>query len=112
MQPGLGGVKFDTTVFRPATYIEKAIDNIETALIIGAVLTILLLAAFLLRWRPVVISLVAIPLSLIAAVLVLYALDTTMNAVVLVGLIAALGLVIDDAIVDVDNVVRRLRQAG
>lgn len=112
MQPGLSGVKFDTGVFRPATYIESAIGNIEKALIIGAVLTILVLAAFLLRWRPVVISLVAIPLSLITAVLVLYALDTTMNAVVLVGLIAALGLVIDDAIVNVDNIVRRLRQAA
>ena len=90
MQPGLSGLEIDTTIFRPATFIEKAIDNLALALLIGAVLVVLLLGAFLFRWRTALISVVAIPLSLLAAALVLYALGTTINAIVLAGLMAAL----------------------
>jgi len=109
MRPGLSGIEFDSTLYRPASYIEKSIDNLTLALIIGAVLLVLVLGAFLFRWRTALISLVAIPLSLVSGALVLYALGQTMNAMVLAGLVAALALVIDDAIVDVDNIARRLR---
>ena len=112
MQPGLGGVTFNTTVFRPATYIEHGIDNLETALIVGAILALLALAAFLLRWRAVVIILITVPLSFVAAALVLDVSGATMNAVAFVGLLAALALVIDDAIVTMDSILSRLREDG
>ncbi len=110
MQPGLAGVQFNTTVFRPATYIEKGIDNLQTSLIVCAILALLALAAFLLRWRPLAIILVTVPLAFIAAALVLDVTGATMNAVAFVGLLAALALVIDDAIVTVDAIVRRMRE--
>ncbi|MDX6474584.1 MAG: hypothetical protein QOH95_95, partial [Gaiellaceae bacterium] len=108
MQPGLGGVTFNTTVFRPATYIEHGIDNLETALIVGAILALLALTAFLLRWRVVAIILVTVPLSFVAAALVLQATGATMNAVAFIGLLAALPLVIDDAVVSVEAIASRL----
>lgn len=112
MQPGLSGLEFDTSIYRPASFIERSIDNLTLTLIIGAALVVLLLSAFLFRWRTALISVVVIPLSLVAAALVLYALGETMNAIVLAGLVAALGLVIDDAIIDVENIARRLGQHG
>jgi CzcA family heavy metal efflux pump len=111
MRPGLPGLEIDTTIFRPATFIETAIDNLTTALLLGVLLVILILAAFLFEWRTAFISLIAIPLSLIAAVLVLVLRDTTINVMVLAGLVVAVGVVVDDAIIDVENIVRRLRQA-
>ncbi len=110
MSPGLSGIQFDTTVYRPASYVEKSIDNLTLALIIGLGLLALVVGAFLLRWRTALIGIVVIPISMVAAALVLWAFGTTMNAIVLVGLSAALVLVIDDAIVNVDNTTRRLRQ--
>jgi Cu/Ag efflux pump CusA len=74
-------------------------------------LVILIIAAFLFEWRTAFISLVAIPLSLIAAMLVLDLRGTTINVMVLAGLVVAIGVVVDDAIIDVENIVRRLRQA-
>ena len=110
LRPGLPGMDIDTTIFRPATFIEAAIDNLTTALLLGVLLVILILVAFLFEWRTAFISLIAIPLSLIAAVLVLEQLDTTINVMVLAGLVVAIGVVVDDAIIDVENIVRRLRQ--
>jgi len=110
LRPGMKGIEFDATVFRPATYIEMAIANLTRTLVIAAVLVVLILAAFLYGWRAALISLVAIPLSLVAALLVLYLRGATLNAVVLAGLVIALGVVIDDAVVDVEHIVRRLRQ--
>jgi CzcA family heavy metal efflux pump len=110
MRPGLPGMEIDTTIFRPATFIETAIDNLTRALLLGVLLVILILAAFLFEWRTAFISLVAIPLSLIAAVLVLVLRGTTINVMVLAGLVVAIGVVVDDAIIDVENIVRRLRQ--
>src|ERR687893_714930 len=111
MRPGLPGMEIDTTIFRPATFIETAIGNLTTALLLGVLLVILILAAFLFEWRTAFISMIAIPLSLIAAVLVLVLRDTTINVMVLAGLVVAVGVVVDDAIIDVENIVRRLRQA-
>jgi CzcA family heavy metal efflux pump len=110
MQPGLPGMQVDTTIFRPATFIEHSIDNLTKALLIGALLVILILGIFLFEWRSAVICLTAIPLSLIAAGLVLHWRGTTINVMVLAGLVIALGVVVDDAIVGIENTVRRLRQ--
>ena len=110
IRPGLPGMELDTTIFRPATFIEQALGNLMTALLLGVVLVILILAAFLFEWRTAFISLIAIPLSLLAAVLVLQAFGTVINVMILAGLVVAIGVVVDDAIIDVENVVRRLRQ--
>src|ERR687893_680433 len=110
MRPGLPGIEIDTTIFRPATFIELSMDNLTRALLFGVVLVILILAAFLFEWRTSFISLIAIPLSLLAAVLVLQAFGAVINVMILAGLVVALGVVVDDAIIDVENVVRRLRQ--
>jgi CzcA family heavy metal efflux pump len=111
VQPGLPGMEVDTTIFRPATFIEQSLDNLTEALLIGALLVVLVLGAFLFEWRAAVISVVAIPLSLMVAGLVLYARGATINVMVLAGFVIALGVVVDDAIIGVQNVVRRLRQS-
>lgn len=110
MRPGLPGIDIDTTIFRPATFINLSIDNLMTALIIGCVLVIFILGAFLYEWRVALISVIAIPLSLVAAGVVLYHFGATINTMVLAGFIVALGDVVDDAVIDVENIVRRLRQ--
>ncbi len=109
MKPGLKGVHVDSTIFRPATFIERSIDNLTSALFIGCILVILVLGAFLYEWRTALISVLAIPLSLVAAGVVLHYLGGTINTMVLAGLVIALGEVVDDAIIDVENIVRRLR---
>jgi len=110
LQPGLSGMKTDTSVFRPGTFIEDAIGNLTLACVIGGVLMALILAAFLFQWRSALISLVAIALSLVAAALVLDLLGQTFNAISFAGLAVAVALVIDEAVVGVENVARRLRQ--
>jgi CzcA family heavy metal efflux pump len=112
LQPGLPGVQFDTNVFRQADFIELAVDNLKKALVLGILLVILILIAFLFEWRTALISLVAIPLSLMAALMVLYLRGDTINTMVLAGLVIAVGVVVDDAIIDVENIWRRLRQRG
>jgi CzcA family heavy metal efflux pump len=110
LKAGLPGVKIDHTIFRPATFIEQSIHNLTTALVIGAVLVVLILGAFLYEWRVALISVVAIPLSLLAAGMVLWLQGVTINTMVLAGFIVAIGSVVDDAVIDVENIVRRLRQ--
>ena len=115
LQPGLSGMKFDMDVFQPAAYIVDAIDNLRLAIIIGGVLLALVLAAFLFSWRTTLISLVTIPLSLVAAALVLYLRGETFNPIAFAGLAVATAFIIDDAVVGVHNVARRLgenRQAA
>lgn len=104
------GVELHPVLFRQATFIERAIGNLSSAILIGCMLVILILIAFLFQWRTVVISLTAIPLSLLGAILVLRGLGFSLNAMTLGGLAIALGEVVDDAIVDVENVLRRLRE--
>lgn len=113
MAPGLPEVEYDTTIFRPATFVEMSIDNLTNAILIGAVLVIVILLIFLYEWRIALISATIIPLSLMATMLVLPffgASVSTINVMVLAGLVIAVGAVVDDAIVDVENIVRRLRQ--
>jgi CzcA family heavy metal efflux pump len=110
MRPGLPGMDVDTTIFRPATFVETAIHNLSRALLLGSLLVILILVLFLYNWRAAVISAVAIPLSLLAAGYVLYLREATINTMILAGLVISVGVVVDDAIIDVENIVRRLRQ--
>src|SRR3954447_19023377 len=109
LKPGLPGVKIDQKIFRPAGFIEIAIDNLRTALLIGCALVILILIAFLFEWRAAFISLIAIPLSLIAAGVVLDLRGAEINTMILAGLVVSVGVVVDDAIIDMENIVRRLR---
>jgi CzcA family heavy metal efflux pump len=111
MKPGMPGVEFDTDLFRPATFVNMAIENLMTALLLGILLVIFILAAFLFEWRTAFISLLAIPLSLVGALLVLELFNTVINVMILAGLVVSIGVVVDDAIIDVENIVRRLRQA-
>jgi CzcA family heavy metal efflux pump len=111
LKPGMPGVAFDTDLFRPATFVDMAIENLMTALLLGILLVILILAAFLFEWRTAFISLLAIPLSLVGALLVLELFNTVINVMILAGLVVSIGVVVDDAIIDVENIVRRLRQA-
>ena len=108
LKPGLKGVELDPTIFRPATFIERSLHNLRHAMLIGCVLVIVILLLFLFDWRTSLISLTAIPLSLIAAALVLYYTGSTINTMVIAGLVIALGEVVDDAIIDVENILRRL----
>jgi CzcA family heavy metal efflux pump len=110
MAPGLPGLTVDTTIFRPATFIQTSIDNLGRAMILGFILVTLILIFFLFEWRVALISLVTIPLSLLAAGLVLAVRGATINTMVLAGFVIALGVIVDDAIIDIENIVRRLRQ--
>ena len=110
LKPGLRDVEIDPTIFRPATFIERALENLKHALVVGCILVALILILFLFDWRTAVISLAAIPLSLIAALLLFSYSGATINTMVLAGLVIALGEVVDDAIIDVENIARRLRQ--
>ncbi len=110
LRPGLSGIEIDTTIFRPATFIEESIDNLTWALLVGSILVIAILILFLFEWRTALISVVAIPLSLMAAMLVLDLRGTTINVMVFAGLVIASGAVVDDAIIDIENIWRRLRQ--
>jgi CzcA family heavy metal efflux pump len=110
MRPGLPDMVIDTTIFRPATFIESSLKNLSSALLLGCLLMIIMLFLFLYEWRVALISVVTIPLSLVAASLVLAWRGTTINTMILAGFAIALGDVVDDAIIDIENVVRRLRQ--
>ena len=111
LRPGLRGIQMDNHIFRPAGFIELSIHNLRDALLLGTLLVVLVLIAFLFQWRAALISLVAIPLSLMAAAMVLYLRGSTINTMVLAGFVIAVGVVVDDAIIDIENIVRRLRQA-
>jgi CzcA family heavy metal efflux pump len=110
LQPGLPGITFDTKVFQQADFIKLAIANLTQALVLGFILVVLILALFLFEWRVALISLVTIPLSLVATMLVLYWRGATINTMTLAGVVIALGAVVDDAIIDVENITRRLRE--
>jgi len=110
LKPGLTGIDIDATIFRPASFIDTALHNLTNALLLGCLFVILVLALFLFEWRSALISLVAIPLSLVAAGWVLFLRGATINTMILAGLVIAVGVVVDDAIIDIENIVRRLRQ--
>jgi CzcA family heavy metal efflux pump len=104
------GVELHTDVFRQASFIESAITNLRRALIEGALIVTIVVVFFLFNVRASIITLMAMPLSLLLGVLTLRAFGIGINAMTLGGLAIAIGAVVDDAIIDVENIVRRLRE--
>jgi CzcA family heavy metal efflux pump len=104
------GMSIDRRIFRQADFIEVAVRNVVHALRDGGLLVIAVVLLFLANFRAAAITLTAIPLSLAAAVLVLRAFGATINTMTLGGMAIAIGALVDDAIIDVENVVRRLRE--
>ena len=104
------GMTIDRKIFRQSDFIEVAVDNVITALRDGGLLVIVIVLFFLANVRAATITLTAMPLSLAAAVLVLRAFGATINTMTLGGMAIAIGALVDDAIIDVENVVRRLRE--
>ncbi len=104
------GVKLHKALFRQATFIEATIENLRAALLQGAGIVTAVLFIFFLSFRPSFVSFLAMPFSLLLAVIVLRALDVGINAMTLGGMSVALGGVVDDAIIDVENIYRRLRE--
>lgn len=111
LKPALAGIELDPTLYRPATFLELGVNNLSLALLIGAILLIIALFAFHFNWRTALISIAAVFLSVFAAVAVLYVRNVTLNMMIIAGIMIALAAMIDNAIVDVENIVRRLRQA-
>lgn len=104
------GVEQPQFLFRQADFIKNSLDNVNDALRDGAIMVAILLFLFLLNIRTTIISLVAIPLSLLATILVFRYLDLSINTMTLGGLAIAIGELVDDAVVDVENVLRRLKE--
>ena len=104
------GVTIEREIFRQATFISRAIENVVGALRDGAVLAVVVLLVFLISWRTTLISALAIPLSLLATVWGLWALGITINTMTLGGMAIAIGSLVDDAIIGVENIFKRLRQ--
>lgn len=100
----------DTKIFRQADFINASISNINKTLIEGSLFVVLILFLFLMNWRPTFISLIAIPVSLITAILTLKWLGFTINTMSLGGMAIAIGALVDDAIIDVENVFKRLKE--
>jgi len=103
-------VHVNTKIFRQADFIKASISNIQKTLLEGSIFVIIILFLFLMNWRATIISLLSIPISLIAAILTLNWLGYTINTMSLGGMAIAIGALVDDAIIDVENVFKRLRQ--
>ncbi len=104
------GVVITGDIFKQADFIETAVKNVELALLEGGILVIIILFAFLMSFRTSIISIIAIPISLLVAVLTLKWLGFSLNTMSLGGLVIAIGVLVDDAIIDVDNVLKRLKE--
>jgi CzcA family heavy metal efflux pump len=104
------GMVIQRNIFRQADFIENAIDNLTAALRDGSILVVIIVFLFLANLRAASITLLAMPLSLLAAVLALKATGATINSMTLGGMAIAVGAIVDDAIIDVENVFRRLRE--
>lgn len=110
MRPGLPNIDIDTTIFRPATFVETAMENLNTSLIFGAILVLVVLLIFLWDWRVALVCATIIPVTAVITLFSLSLFGTTLNVMVLAGLVIAIGAVVDDAIIGVENIVRRIRQ--
>ncbi|MFO7933409.1 MAG: efflux RND transporter permease subunit [Bacteroidales bacterium] len=105
-----GSIQIRTDIFRQADFIERAVDNVTRALFEGGIFVTIILFLFLLNFRTTIISLIAIPLSLLVSVITLKFLGLTINTMSLGGMAIAIGVLVDDAIIDVDNVLKRLKE--
>ncbi len=103
-------VKINSDIFRQSKFIESSIDNVKESLIEGAIFVIIVLFIFLMNWRTTLISLVSIPLSIVFSLLAIRWMGLTINTMSLGGIAIAIGSLVDDSIVDVENVFKRLRQ--
>jgi len=110
LRPGMAGIDVDTAIYRPASFIEQATSNLSTASLIAAFLAIVALSALLGSWRATLVAATSITVSLVAAASVLYLRGANFNMMVVAGLLTAIAAVVDDAIVDVENILARLRQ--
>ena len=110
LAPGMKGIEVDTSIYRPAGFIERATKNLSTGLLAAYVLLIIAVFAVMGSWRAALVAAVTIPVSLFAAVFVLQARGVNVNMMVVAGLLLAISAVIDDAIHDTGNILRRLRQ--
>jgi CzcA family heavy metal efflux pump len=106
------GIQYHAALLRPASFIESAIEKLRNSLLIGAVLVVALLLVTLRDWRGAFVSFSAIPLALLTTVWILEAWGLSLNTMTLGGLVVALGVVVDDAVIDVENILRRRRSAG
>jgi len=106
---GLPGVEIDTGLFRLASYVEDSIDNLTVVIVIGLLLVMLVIGAFLFDWRSAIVSVVSITLSVLASAIALHLTGATINTMILAGLVLALAVVIDDAVVDQERILQRLR---
>jgi len=103
------GVEIENQIFRQSNFIEASINNLQNTLLEGAFFVAIVLFIFLMNWRTTVISLLAIPISLLASIIVLKLMGYTINTMSLGGMAIAIGALVDDAIIDVENVFKRLR---
>jgi len=112
MKPALAAenIDLDSSLFRPANFIQAALRNVKVSLFIGGLLVAAVLFFFLLDWRTAFISFISIPLSLLVALVVLTWCGVSINTITLGGFAIAIGVVVDDAIIDVENILRRLRE--
>jgi CzcA family heavy metal efflux pump len=106
------GVEYHPALLRPASFIESAIEKLRNSLLIGTVLVVALLLLTLRDWRGALVSFSAIPLALLTTVWILEAVGLSLNTMTLGGLVVALGVVVDDAVIDVENILRRRRLSG
>ena len=106
------GVEYHPALLRPASFIESAIEKLRNSLLIGTVLVVTLLLVTLRDWRGALVSFSAIPLALLTTVWILQAVGLSLNTMTLGGLVVALGVVVDDAVIDVENILRRRRLSG
>jgi Cu/Ag efflux pump CusA len=112
VKPGLQGMQVDSSIFEPADYVENSIDNLTLGVILASILLALVLFGLMFAWRTALVSFVSFAVAMIAAALVLSITESTFNALVFAGLAVAVGIVVDDAIVDVENIRRRLAARG
>ena len=112
LKPGLGDMQFDTRIYHPASYIRTAIGSLSNAMILALVLAAILFFVVLSSWRAAIVGLITLPVALFAAAMVLYYSGATFNVMLLAGLIVALGIVVDDAVVFGRSVLRRMREGA
>jgi Cu/Ag efflux pump CusA len=103
-------IKINTKIFRQADFIQASISNIQKALIEGSIFVVIIMFLFLMNFRTTIISIVAIPLSLIVSIIILKLLGLTINTMSLGGMAIAIGSLVDDAVIDVENVFKRLKE--